>query len=221
MFLERSLAIDDTIGATVGTREKPAESTANCSAGDSAFIDRLRSEEPEAFNELVEKYSRDVYAMLARLTGDGEDARDLTQETFLKALKAVKSFRGDSGLKTWLFRIAINESRNRWRRWKRRRRGDTFSLENETGTDDDARPQQIADANAVDPEAAAISRERADALRKALSELPRQYREALTLRDIDGLSYEEVAQALGTNTGTVKSRIARGREELRRKLKGI
>ena len=83
-----------------------------------AFIDKLRAGEEAAFETLIDRYSGDIYAMLYRLTESPEEASDLTQDTFLRALKAIKNFRGDSELKTWLFRIAINESRNRFRWWK-------------------------------------------------------------------------------------------------------
>jgi RNA polymerase sigma-70 factor (ECF subfamily) len=126
----------------------------------------------------------------------------------------VKNFRGDADLKTWLYRIAVNQSRNRFRWWKRRKADSTFSL------DEDENPlSERIQSNSENPEMATLRKEREFLLRKALQELPDNFKEVVILRDIEGLSYEEIANLLQTNVGTVKSRIARGREELRRKLK--
>ncbi len=144
----------------------------------------------------------------------------MTQETFLSALKAIKKFRGEADLKTWLFRIAINESRNRFRWWKRRRRDQTISLD-VTIADSDTPFSEKFSSKALNPEETALRGERAKLLRDALHALTDIFREAVVLCDIEGLSYEEIAQTLEVNIGTVKSRIARGRDELRRKLEGI
>jgi RNA polymerase sigma-70 factor (ECF subfamily) len=121
-------------------------------------------------------------------------------------------------LKTWLFRIAINESRNRFRWWKRRRRDATISLDATIGDSETAIHETLSDRS-ENPEQAALAREREYALQAALFEIPEVYREAIVLCDIEGLSYEETAAALGIGIGTVKSRISRGREELRKRLK--
>jgi len=184
------------------------------------FIDKLRAGDAAAFEMLVDRYSGDLYSLLYRLTENAEEASDLTQDTFLKALRSVKGFRGESGLKTWLFRIAINESRNRFRWWKRRRRDVTISLDATVGETDTAMSDLIADGS-VSPEDAALAREREYVLQAALLDLSDAFREAVVLCDIQGLSYEETAAALGIGIGTVKSRISRGREELRRRLKDL
>lgn len=181
------------------------------------FIERLKNDDAAAFDQLVVRYSGDVYAVLFRLTQDAEEAADLTQETFLSALKAIKKFRGDADLKTWLIRIAINESRNRFRWWKRRRREKTFSIDAPVG-DNETPFSETVSSNSANPEETVLRREREARLAKALNDLPEIFREAVVLCDIEGLSYEEIASALEVNIGTVKSRIARGREELRRKL---
>lgn len=184
------------------------------------FIENLRAGDAAAYELLVEKYSGDIYALLLRLTSDADEASDLTQETFMQAFRHISKFRGDSALKTWLFRIAINETRNRFRWWKRRSRSSTVSLDASVGETDLTISDTIADRG-ISPEEAALSREREQALLKALSELKPVFREAIILADIEGLSYEECADAAGVNIGTVKSRISRGREELRKKLKGF
>lgn len=214
MFFSKSITFDQEELGEVATA---ASSTSACSSAELEFIEKLKAGDAIAFDELVIQYSNNVYALLIRLTEDAEEARDLTQDTFLNALKAIHNFRGDADLKTWLYRIAVNESRNRFRWWKRRKKSSTFSLDAE---DETGNAMQIADSN-ENPETATLRREREKALRQALSELPTNFREVIVLRDIEGLSYEEVATALDTNVGTVKSRIARGREVLRKKLSGF
>lgn len=184
------------------------------------FIERLKAGESTAFDELITKFSGDVYAILYRLTENPEDARDLTQETFLRVVQSIGNFRGDASLKTWLIRIAINQARNRRRWWLARKLNLTFSLD--AGKKDDetfSLAETLQDESQISPEAAVLQSEQSSQLHKALRELAPNFREAVVLRDIEGLSYEEIAAALETNVGTIKSRIARGRDELRRKLK--
>jgi RNA polymerase sigma-70 factor (ECF subfamily) len=187
---------------------------------ESDFVDRLRSGDPEAFDNLITRYSADIYAILFRITENPEEAADLTQETFLSALKSIRTFRGESELKTWLFRIAVNHSRNRFRWWKRRKKDSTVSLDAPIGDSNSTVSDLIAGSEAS-AEDTVLRHEREAAIRKALLELPEIYREAIVLCDIEGLSYEEIASALEINIGTVKSRIARGRDELRKRLKGF
>ena len=185
------------------------------------FLERLRAGDPLAFNRLVEERHGDIYALLYRLTEDPEEARDLAQETFLQAFRHLASFRGDADLRTWLYRIAVNQARNRWRWWKRRRRDRTVSLDAPV-SDGQETPLSagLAGGEGLDPERQALARERERALHAALRSLSRPYREVIVLRDIEGLSYEEVAATLDLNVGTVKSRLNRGRAELRRRLEG-
>jgi RNA polymerase sigma-70 factor (ECF subfamily) len=181
------------------------------------FIERLRAGEAAAFDRLVSERSGDVYALLYRLTEDREEAHDLTQETFLRIFQSIDRFRGDADLKTWIYRIALNQARNRWRWWRRRRRDVTISLDAEGEPGDQPLSARLRDSG-IDPEQEALMREREMALRRALSTLGRLYREVVILRDVEGLSYDEIAAALEISIGTVKSRLSRGRQELRRKL---
>ena len=198
-----------------------AEDRRHVPSAEEQFLERLRGGEAAAFNRLVEERSGDIYALLYRLTEDPEEARDLTQETFLQAFRHLASFRGDADLKTWLYRIAVNQARNRWRWWKRRRRDRTLSLDAPVSEGQDAPLSAgLASEAAEDPERRTLARERERALHAALRTLSRPYREVIVLRDIEGLSYEEVALALDLNVGTVKSRLSRGRDELRRRLTG-
>jgi RNA polymerase sigma-70 factor (ECF subfamily) len=184
------------------------------------FLEKLRRGDAMAYERLVAEHSGDVYALLHRLTSDAEEARDLTQETFLRAFQSIDRFRGDASLKTWIYRIAINQARNRWRWWRRRKREVTVSLD----AGDDHREQplsaSLASKNSPSPEQEALAREREGRLREALIGLRHSYREAVILRDVEGFSYEEIAQMLQISIGTVKSRISRGRVELRRQLEG-
>lgn len=192
--------------------------TAARGSDDPVFIERLKAGDTAAFETLVELYTDAIYGLLHRLTENAEEARDLTQDTFLRVIRSVRNFRGESELKTWLFRIAINESRNRFRWWKRRRRDATISLDATIGDSDTAIHETLSDRSET-PEDAALAREREYALQTALFDIPEIYREAILLCDVEGMSYEEAGVALGVRIGTVKSRISRGREELRRRLK--
>ncbi|HET7112491.1 MAG TPA: sigma-70 family RNA polymerase sigma factor [Pyrinomonadaceae bacterium] len=184
------------------------------------FIERLKRSDPAAFETLVNERSGEIYGLLYRLTENTEEARDLTQETFLRAFQSIGQFRGDSDLRTWIYRIAINQARNRWRWWRRRHRDSTVSIDDTDATGHNAIIAQLTSGNGDNPEHGALAHERERALMKALSGLRRVYREAVVLRDIEGFAYEEIAVALDISVGTVKSRLARGRQELRRKLEG-
>ncbi len=184
------------------------------------FIEKLRAGDADAFGTLIDRYFGDIYALLCRITGDTTEAADLTQETFTRVLRSIKQFRGDSDIKTWLFRIAINESRNRFRWWKRRKKGLTISLEDPIGNTDTSIADTLSDGSR-NPEELTLEHERETALKSALMDLPQIFREAVILCDIEGFTYEETAETLGIRIGTVKSRISRGREELRRILKDL
>lgn len=217
MIFSRSISIDeDELGNVALATDS---SSAGLSAND-LFIERLRKGDAKAFDSLVNRYAPEVYSLLLRITEDSEEASDLTQETFLRALKSIKKFRGDSELKTWLFRIAINQSKNRFRWWKRRKREKTVSLDAPVGESDTPMSETV-ETHFANPEQKTLQNEREKFLFEALNELQDIYRDAVILCDIEGLSYEEIAGVLDINIGTVKSRIARGRLELRKKLKDI
>ncbi len=185
------------------------------------FIEKLKRGDAAAFEKLVNERSGEIYGLLYRLTENGEEARDLTQETFLRAFQSINHFRGESDLRTWIYRIAINQARNRWRWWRRRRREATVSIdEPEIGGGRLGLIATLKSPTARDPEQHTLQNERERALQKALGGLRRVYREAVVLRDIEGFAYEEIANTLNISVGTVKSRLARGRQELRRKLEG-
>jgi RNA polymerase sigma-70 factor (ECF subfamily) len=183
------------------------------------FIERLKRGEAAAFEELVAERSGEIYGLLFRLTENSEEARDLTQETFLRAFQNIDRFRGEAEVRTWIYRIAINQARNRFRWWRRRRREATVSLDQKQGESGQSIISTLAEP-AQNPEEQTLARERELALRSALQRLGQAYRETVILRDIEGFTYEEIAETLAINVGTVKSRLARGRQELRKKLEG-
>ena len=184
------------------------------------LISRLRARELDAFEELVGHFERPVYALCFRLLGDAEEARDAAQETFLKVYRGLGGFRGEAGLKTWIYRIAVNQAMNQQRWWRRRHRDETISLDITRGQSDTTIGDSLP-GRGRSPEAQAISSERERQVMSALDEIKQEYRVALILREIEELSYEEIAETLGISIGTVKSRIARGREELRRRVKDL
>lgn len=161
--------------------------------------------ERAAFDEIVDRYERRLYAVALRMCGDVETARDVTQEVFITALRSLKSFRGEARVSTWLHRVAVNASLDRLRRRQRR---PELPLE-QGGERAGASP---------DPEEAAVASERAVAVRHAVAALAPEFRAAVVLHDLQGLDYAEVAEALGIPLGTVKSRLHRARLELARAL---
>jgi len=189
------------------------------SSADHEFIERLKRGEAAAFEDLVAERSGEIYGLLFRLTENGEEARDLTQETFLRAFLNIDRFRGEADIRTWIYRIAINQARNRSRWWRRRRRDATVSLDATHGESNQSLIGTLAEPS-QNPEQQTLAREREMALRSALQRLALAYRETVILRDIEGFTYEEIAATLGINVGTVKSRLARGRQELRKRLEG-
>jgi len=193
------------------------------------LVARLRAGEMEAFDQLVEEYQALVYALAFRILNNAEDARDATQETFLKVYRHFGNFRGEASLKTWICRIAINQARSADRWLRRRRRNDMTSLDAPLGSSMSANGGMNGGANGCDqrspidylqsrcatPEDETILRERARQIERGLRQLKKDFRIAVILRDIEGLSYEEIAWVTEVSVGTVKSRIARGREMLR------
>lgn len=182
---------------------------------DLALVSALQRAEPDAYETLIRRFQSPVYNLAWRLLDDPADAGDVVQEVFLKVFRNVDSFRGDSTLRTWIYRIAVNESHNR-RRWLFRHR------KGETGIDDVFPADDNREAPLVDggesPFDFTMNREAQLLLEEALGAISPALRTALVLREIEELSYEEIANILDISIGTVKSRIVRGREALRRYL---
>lgn len=166
----------------------------------------------EAFEQLVVKYQTPIYRLCLRMTGNPEDAADLTQESFLKAWRALDTFRFGSGFSTWLFRLASNTCLDHLRAQKRRPVL-PLTLEDNDGEEMTLDPPDSAPT----PEEALLASEEQERLNKALAQLDPQQRHILTLRVVNDLSYTEIAEILEIKEGTVKSRIARARDALRKK----
>jgi RNA polymerase sigma-70 factor (ECF subfamily) len=167
-------------------------------------------------SEFLEKHAPLVYNLALRLVGNAADAEDLAQDSLIRALKALEGFRGDSSLSTWVYRITINTWKNRVRSEKRRGLWKMVSLNLFTGEDKDEEPAFKADEPPLD--AALETGEKGAMVQKALMELDEESRVAIVLREIEGQSYQEIAAALEIPEGTVKSRLFRAREALKRKL---
>jgi RNA polymerase sigma-70 factor (ECF subfamily) len=173
---------------------------------DVALVERHRCGDAQAFDEVYARFAEMVYSLALRLSGNYEEAADLTQEVFLRVYRHLGSFGGRSSLKTWIFRIAINHCRDRLSRW----RPVTQPIGNDTGEGEISYPDP-----ARGPEDLAVAADESRRVTAGLARLPQAFREAVVLRDLEGLSYEEIAEVLGVRIGTVRSRIARGREQLR------
>ena len=182
---------------------------------DLRLIEGLRAAEESAYEELIQRFQGPVYNLAWRLLNDPADASDVVQEVFLKIFRNVGSFRGDSTLRTWVYRIAVNESHNR-RRWLfRHRRGET-GIE-ESYDDSDVRERPLMDEGET-PFDFTVNREAQILLEEGLEAINPVFRAALVLREMEDLSYDEIAAGLEVSIGTVKSRILRGRDALRRYL---
>ena len=177
---------------------------------DESLLDAARHGDSDAFTALVERYQDDLYTMALRLLGTPADAADVVQETFLRAYMNLPRLQATS-VRGWLFRVAVNASRDVQRRAVRRP-ADPL--------DDGAGKVLELPSHELGPEAAAEQRERVEAIRDALARLPLDYRVAVVLRDVNDLSYEEIAEALRVPLGTVKSRISRARGQLAQALRG-
>lgn len=173
------------------------------------------------FDALFERYHSLVFHLACRVLGDREEALDVCQEVFLTVHRKLPRFRGDSSLKTWIYRIALNRAANRCRWWNRLRRRGTVSLEAHLGAEGGSGLAETLESGDASPEELLLRREEREELERSLAKLPVKQRIAVVLRDIEGLPYEEISALLEVSQGTVKSRIARGREELKRRLNGI
>lgn len=177
----------------------------------------LQEGREEAYEELVAQYEQPVYNLVYRLLSDPRDVSDVVQEVFLKIFRNIEKFRHQSSLKTWIYRIAVNEAHN-YRRWVFRHQRNEVTLE-EYGEGRAGVADMLSDEGRS-PLEQVLDGERLVLIEEALSRIPPVYRAAVVLRDMEDLSYDEVAQVLDVSIGTVKSRILRGREALRRELLG-
>ncbi len=188
-------------------------------AEEQELIAEMKAGSEQAFALLIAQYSHPVYSLIARSLRDPADAADVTQEVFVKIFRNIASFHGDASLRTWIYRIALHEASNQRRWWNRHKRQELTidaSQENEQGES-----FCLADALATSdasPFDCAVRSELKERIAAALQTLPEAFREVVVLREIEGFGYEEIAEMLQVNLGTVKSRLTRGRAALREAL---
>jgi RNA polymerase sigma-70 factor (ECF subfamily) len=183
---------------------------------EAALIERCTAGDEIACADLVAAHQRMVYGLAFNLLGDRDEALDVSQEVFLRVFRTLSHFRGQSALRTWIFRIVINQVRNRQRWWRRRHRSELVSLDEHLKNFGD-----VESKREVLPDRLLASKETAARIWDAMDRLPFDQRTALVLREVDGLKYEEIAFSLDVAVGTVKSRLTRARQSLRAELLGL
>ncbi|GER88657.1 RNA polymerase subunit sigma-24 [Dictyobacter vulcani] len=180
------------------------------------LIARSQHGDVEAFNQLIQQYQQIMYGTVFRMLGDSDTAADVTQDAFIAAFKAIRSYRGGSSFRAWLLRIGSNQACDHWRRVQRHPTSSLDMLTNEEEPRNfSALETLILTGPEGNPEEAMLTMELQEIIQRGLRELPLEQRTAVVLYDIQGLSYEEVAQAMETNLGTVRSRLSRGRARMR------
>ncbi|VVD66697.1 RNA polymerase sigma factor RpoE [Pandoraea capi] len=184
---------------------------------DQALVERVQKGDKAAFELLVAKYHRKIIRLVSRLVRDAAEVEDVTQEAFIKAYRALPQFRGESAFYTWLYRIAVNTAKNHLA--TQGRRAPTSTEANAEEAETFAEADQLRDINT--PESMLMSKQIAQTVNTAMEALPDELRTAITLREIEGLSYEEIAEAMGCPIGTVRSRIFRAREAIASRLRPL
>jgi RNA polymerase sigma-70 factor (ECF subfamily) len=186
---------------------------------ESAVIAELKAGSEEAYSWLIGEFHQPIYGLIYRIVNDPADAADTTQEVFLKVFRGMKHFHGESSLKTWIYRIALHEAANRRRWWFRHKAQETPIEPVSGGEHEFSGEDRLVDRGESPFEEFAHTEVRA-VVEGALRQVSEPYRTALILRDLEEMSYEEIAEVLSISLGTVKSRITRGRDALRKKLAG-
>lgn len=203
---------------TLQPARKPSAHT-NDNAAEAAFdavlVQRFTAGDESAFIEIMNRYQAKIFGTVYNLLHNRTDAEEIVQDTFVRAYRGLAKFRGDSSLATWLYRIAVNLARNRYWYFFRRRRQDSLSLDHAVGENGDATFADLVAAPGHDPAQETAAGEFTTLIAACMEQLDRRHREILTMRNVLNLPYEEIAQTLRINVGTVKSRIARAREQLR------
>jgi RNA polymerase sigma-70 factor (ECF subfamily) len=196
-------------------KQAPALSWPEVADREAVLVRRCADRDEEACAELVADHQRMVFQLSLHLLNDHEEARDLSQDVFLQVFRTIHRFRGQSALRTWIYRIAVNQARNRQRWWRRRHRASQVSLDEHI----EQHGEFVASDARGKPDQVLGRKELASRIWDALEALPFDQRTAVVLREIDGLSYDEIAFSLGIAIGTVKSRLTRAREALRAQLR--
>lgn len=187
---------------------------------DSGLVRAFQAGDSFAFDRIVLRHQTGIFNLCYWVLGDYQEANDMAQVTFMKAYQSLHGFRFESAFSTWLHRIAVNNCKNRIKSWDYRAKKKTLPLDNPGHTGAKGPSAEMEDS-APSPMAALEQKERRNLIRKALHSLGQEQREIITLRDIQGLSYEEIAEVTGLNPGTVKSRLGRARLELKERLRSV
>jgi RNA polymerase sigma-70 factor (ECF subfamily) len=190
---------------------------------DAALVAALKAGSEDAFGMLIAQYSQPLYSLIARSLQDPADAADITQEVFIKVFRSIRSFHGDASLRTWLYRIALREASNQRRWWTRHKRQEiTIDTPLSTGESEDGDESMCLSGILTDatdsPYDHAAQAEMRTRVEVALRKLPETFRTVVVLREMEGFSYEEIAEILEVPAGTVKSRLTRGRAALKQIL---
>ena len=187
---------------------------------DAALIRAFQAGNRTAFDQLVVKHKDRLFNLCFWVLGDYHEANDTAQETFIKVFRSLKGFRFESAFSTWLYRIAVNTCKNRLKSLEYRKRKKMVRLEN-PGPSGEINPSLEIQDETQSPLSRLESKEKLMLISEAMNSLPSEQKTVMTLRDIEGLSYEEIARITGFNLGTVKSRLSRARLDLRRKLRSV
>lgn len=182
------------------------------------FLERLRAHDERAFNELVEAYEQRVFRLVHRMLGRRDEAEDMAQEVFVQVFKAVATFRGDSKLSTWIYRIAVNLCKNRIKYLTRRHEGAQQELEPVAERAPLSQAKGVTFGDVARPDHMVEGLQVELIVKRCIAEIEPDFREVLVLRDVEDLSYEEIAEITGLADGTVKSRIHRARAMLKTKV---
>lgn len=185
---------------------------------DRDLVDRFKNGDQSAFDEMVVRYWDRIFVMVKQLLGNSQDAEEVTQDAFIRAHRGLENFRGDSAFSTWLYQIATNLARNKYWYWWRRKRDKSISFDQPLSEDGNLTLTDVFPSDADTPQTEVVTKEFSDRVAECMGMLNAKHREILVLRNVQNLSYEEIATVLGISVGTVKSRIARAREGLREKM---
>lgn len=201
------------------TDEIPSEAAATPADSDLFLVERSVAGDQKAFELLVIKYQRRIQRLIGRMVRDVDLVEDIAQETFIRAYRALAQFRGDAQFYTWLYRIAVNTAKKALMDMKR----DPTVSENSFKSADDDETSMLENelTSSETPDAVLASKEIAEMVNSAMDALPEELRQAITLREIEGLSYEEISEAMNCPIGTVRSRIFRAREAISQRIKPL